>query len=376
MRAAVEWVVTKGDRMRIRVRTRLLAALAAAAAATLAAAAGGTAAATPPHTIVYDSFSAPGGYTLSNYAAKWSNIYGLGDMAAGPDTRSFADGTFFIDDAPFRTTLDFSVFDHLKYIGVSTQSFPVPALGSVEFSSTISAQTPGTVPGRVVHGSYGPPGSYPAGAPYAATVLQGQQAGAVMNMINFATGQLFDWFVSGNTAFTLIERLTSSVTGNTADPSSPAWVGPDKMYTQIIKEIPVAAGVPHEVSIRYTRTGSGSSVQYFLDSRLISRVDDVGIPLDRQHVPYTGTYPSLGPGEPLRDKIDSFVIGHGTFTLLDAFPFQWGWNFDPVTGWACDPAWQTTCDAGVSIPASERLFGQGVRAHFDNFAVTTRGGSS
>ncbi|MDX6547649.1 MAG: hypothetical protein QOG33_1199, partial [Gaiellales bacterium] len=26
----------------------------------------------------------------------------------------------------------------------------------------------------------------------------------------------------------------------------------------------------------------------------------------------------------------------------------------------------------VSIPTSERLFGQGVNAHFDNFTVTTR----
>lgn len=359
--------------MQIRVSMRLAGALAATLAAAFALAAGGTAATAPARTLVYDDFSAPSGYTFADYGAKWSNIYGLGDMAAGPDTRSFADGTFYIDDAPFRTAADFSVFDHLKYIAVSNQSFAVPAIGSVEFSSRIAAETPGTVPGRVVHGSYGPPGSYPAGAPYAATVLQGQQAGAVMNMINFATGQLFDWFVAGNTAFTLIERLPSAVTGNTTDTSSPAWVGPDDMYTQIVREVPVEPGVAHQVSIRYTRTGAGSFVEYFLDRRLITRVDDVGIPLDRQGVPYTGIYPSLGPGERLRDQIDDFVIGHGTFSLLDAFPFQWGWGFDPLTGWSCDPLWQAACDASVSIPVSERLFGQGVRAHFDDFTVTTRG---
>src|SRR5437763_11007190 len=166
-----------------------------------------TAAGTSPHvtTVVYDNFQAAGGYTLSNYNAKWSNTFGLGDMAAtcsdgSPahgDTRSFAGGDFFINDAPFTCGADFSVFDHLKYIATSNATFPVPSNGSLTFSSDITAQTPGTEVGHVVHGTYGPPGSYPNGAPYAATVLQGQQAGAVMNMINFATGQLFDWFVAG-----------------------------------------------------------------------------------------------------------------------------------------------------------------------------------
>ena len=157
---------------------------------------------------VYDSFQKKGGYTLADYYAKWSNGFGLGDMGVAPgDTRSFADETFYIDDAPFRTSADFSVFDHLKYIATSNQAFAVPERGSVEFSSEITAVTPGTIPGHVVHGTYGPPGSYPNGDPYSATVLQGQQAGAVMNMVDFCTGQLFDWFVSGNTAFTLIERL-------------------------------------------------------------------------------------------------------------------------------------------------------------------------
>jgi hypothetical protein len=83
---------------------------------------------------VYDTFQKKGGYSLSDYYAKWSNgpggAYGLGDMGVAPgDTRSFADGTFYIDDAPFRTSFDFSVFDHLKYIATSNQSFAVPARG-------------------------------------------------------------------------------------------------------------------------------------------------------------------------------------------------------------------------------------------------------
>jgi hypothetical protein len=315
-------------------------------------------------TVVYDNFSASGGYTLATYGTKWDNIYGLGDMAAGPDTRDFSDGTFAIADAPFRTSYDYSVYDHLKYIAISHSTFAVPTNGSLTFSSDIATQTPGTQVGRVVHGTYGASGTYPNGAPYQATVLQGQQAGAVMNMISFETGQLFDWFISGDRAFALIERLPSSVTGNTTDHSSPDWVGPEKMYTQIIVEVPAAANVTHHVAITYTRgTDIGdSTVEYFLDGTRIAKVKNVGSPLDRQPgVKYTGIYPSLGAGEDLRTNLNSFAIGHGTFSLLDAFPFQW-----------CETGYAAACAKSVSIPTSERLFGQGVNAHFDNFVVTTK----
>jgi hypothetical protein len=66
-------------------------------------------------------------------------------------------------------------------------------------------------------------------------------------------------------------------------------------------------------------------------------------------------YPSLGPGELLVDQIDSVTIGHGLLSCVDAFPFQ-----HPES-----PA------LSVSIPLSERLFGQGARGAFDNFMVTT-----
>ena len=61
---------------------------------------------------------------------------------------------------------------------------------------------------------------------------------------------------------------------------------------------------------------------------LVTRINDVGVPLDKQHVKYTGTYPSLGPGENLAGQIHSFSIGHGLFSLLDAFPFL----ADPTPG--------------------------------------------
>src|SRR5690242_10088618 len=86
-------------------------------------------------TVVYDNFNSP--YSLATYNSKWSNPYGLGDMAVAPgDTRSFVGNVFQIDDAPYRTSFDYSVFDHLKYIAISNQAFAVPAGGgSVTFSS-------------------------------------------------------------------------------------------------------------------------------------------------------------------------------------------------------------------------------------------------
>lgn len=291
--------------------------------------------------IVYDDFHKPGGYARTDYDAKWS-INMLGDMAV-EDTRQFDNHSLAISATPFRTGQDSSVADHGKYLALSKQVFAVPEIGSITVSMDIAAETPGTVPGHVVHGTY-----VQSGAPYAATVLQGQQAAATLHVIDFATGQLFDWFVSGSTAFPLIERLPSVVTG------SAERVSTEKMYTQITREVPIAAGVPHTVAIRYSRDRQSSRVEYLLDGKLVSKVERVGIPLDVQGVQYSGTYPSLGPGELLRDKINSVVIAHGLFSLLDAFPFQ-----HPDA-----PARR------VSVPMQERLFGQGVKATFSNVVVT------
>jgi hypothetical protein len=170
------------------------------------------------------------------------------------------------------------------------------------------------------------------------------------------------------------------VTGNTSDPSSPDWVGPGKMYTQIANEFAIKPGA-HRVAIRYGRSAADPNdgrVEFLLDGAVITTVDHVGIPLDSPTraalgatVPWTGVYSSAtepgGPvadGEDLGGKIDGFVIGHGTFSLLDAFPFQWGW-FD-----SC-PSTIPACGGSVSIPTSQRLFGQGVKATFDEFTVTT-----
>ncbi|MEY2517215.1 MAG: hypothetical protein QOJ89_4573 [bacterium] len=304
-------------------------------------------------TVTYDDFDAAG-YDSSDYAAKWSNSFGPGELAAGAP-QTFTGGRETIAAAPFRTAFDFGVFDHIKYIAVSNVTFPVPRAGSITFGSTMTASTPGTVPGKTITGTY-----TASGAPYSATLLDSQQAGVVTNVVDFCTGQLFDWFLTDDVAAPLIERLPTNVTANTSNPNCPGatYVGRDKMYTQFIKEIPVKSGVPHRTGITFQREPSGqSSVTYRLDGKPVAKVHNVGIPLDRQGVPYTGVYPSLGPGEQLGSQINSLSLAHGLFSVVDAFPFQH----------------PDAPELSVSIPTSERIFGQGAIGTWDDFTVTAKG---
>ena len=306
---------------------------------------------TNPHTdrsanrIVYDDFRADGGYALADYQALWDNIYGPGEMAV-EDTRRFEDGVFTVAAAPFRTGADKSVFDHIKYFGVSRRTFAPPRAGSLTLQATIEAKTPGVERGRVVHGIYGPSGGGPTGSPYSAMLLDAQQASVTLHLIDFETGQLFDWLVSDRVAMCLVERLPSSVTG------SGIPVGADKMHTQIIMEHPITPG-PHVYGIRFSRGVERPGVEFLVDGAVVAHIERVGVPLDWQGRLYTGRWPAMGPGEDLTDKIESFAIAHGLFSLLDAFPFQY----------------ETAPEESISIPLDQRLFGQGAIGRFQNFEI-------
>jgi len=303
-------------------------------------------------TIAYDSFDGAD-YDLDEYLSKWNNGFGPGEMAI-EDTRVFDRNSFSVSALPFHTATDSSVFDHIKYLALSNESFTVPANGSVTFAASIDATTVGTDPdGRVIHGIYGPPdcADEPACAsgrtPWRGVALEGQQAGATLHMIDLATGQLFDWFVSGRTGFALVERLPATVIG------SPLGATRNTMYTQIVEQVPLGPGA-HDVAITFARKAGKSSAEFLLDGRRIARVKNIGVPLDVQRARYTGIYPSLGPGQQLSELIDSVTIGHGLFSLLDAFPFQH----------------PDAPELSVSIPLTERIWGQGAAATFDNFTVT------
>ena len=294
---------------------------------------------------IYDDFGTAG-YSLADYHQKWMTPNGLGEMAV-EDTRSFSGGRLHVSAVPFRTGSDVGVDDHRKY--------------------------PGTVPGLTQLGVCGPSGSWvdpakpPARPGYTARRLQGQQAGVVMNVLDFCTGQVFDWFIASDTAFALIERLPTVVTGNVGNPDCGAAteVGLSTMYTQIIREVPVPADQWHHLDIALTRHGRQAWVDYFLDHQLIAHVEKIGIPLDKQGVPFTGIYPSAGDGELVAGQLDCVRFGHGLFSLLDAFPFQ-----HPEAP-----------DLSVSIPVGDasdrgaagraRLFGQGAGGSFGNFATLT-----
>ena len=332
------------------------------------------------HTVTFDDFSnpalsAPGTPAVLGgpcpVVTKW--CYAYGPLEAGVNDanhfRTVANGSERMRAVPFTQSLDFSVYDHLKLMEVSTQAFPLPASGSVEFSADITASTPGVVNNLHQTGFFGPsfswldPSSPPGPLGYQADLLEGQQAGVVLNMVDFCTGQLFDWFLSSTKAFTLIERLPTNVTGNTTACPGATEVGPNLMYTQIANEVSLAPG-KHTVAIKVTQNSTKFFVEYTLDGKLVSKISNIGIPLDKQGVPYTGIYPSLGPGESLKGKISSFSIGHGLFSLLDAFPYQ-----HPGA-----PALSVSIPSGTGNPADAgraRLFGQGADGTYDNFKVTT-----
>ncbi len=136
-------------------------------------------------------------------------------------------------------------------------------------------------------------------------------------------------------------------------------VGLDKAYTQIIEEVDIEPGVSHNYAIRYTRSpdDGADKVEYLIDGKVVAKVHKAGIPLDVQRPDKYADiiYPSVGSGEILKDKMNTMILAHGIFSLLDEFPFQH----------------PDRPDLSVSIPVSERIWGQGVRATFDNSKVTT-----
>jgi hypothetical protein len=296
--------------------------------------------------LVYDDFSDGG----ASYTSKWVVFPGAEPQALA--TRSFAGGELGMQATPFVTSTD-GVADHSKYLALSTQSFALPQSGSLSVSAVISAQTPGTSPGHVVPST-------------GRILLESQQAAATLHLIDLSgTGVLFDWFISEHKAFPLYERLFLTVgldKGFTQIPGDPntnhGFSEPFEPKTFASQDFDISPG-PHLYGIRYTRNGQGpDTIAWLLDGDVRAQVHKIGVPLDVQNggfysASHTITYPSAGPGEELRDQLTGFQIAHGMFTLVDEWPFrQFPYN-------------------DVSIPTSERIWGQGCAATYDAFTVTT-----
>jgi hypothetical protein len=191
-------------------------------------------------------------------------------------------------------------------------------------------------------------------------MLEGRQASATLHMLNFhETGQLMDWLVSETKAIALTERLFTE-----------GVAGIDQTYTQIIGEVDIEPGV-HNYAIRYTRgpDNGADKVEWLIDGDVVFQQHKVGLPLDKQRPGYYArnpiTDPSQGAGEKLKKQMDTFIFGHGIFSLLDVFPYQQ----------AAGPS--VTIPVGPQPPnldgsVSTRLWGQGVEATYDNATVVIR----
>jgi hypothetical protein len=92
---------------------------------------------------IHDNFDKQG-YSLADYAEKCFTPYGLGEMEVN-DTRNFRDGYLNVMAVRFQTASDVSVNDHLKYMAVSSNTFPLPKNG---YPRTVVGHQGGQLPPR------------------------------------------------------------------------------------------------------------------------------------------------------------------------------------------------------------------------------------
>jgi|GEM_PF-1008426 len=307
--------------------------------------------------IVYDNFNDEG----ASYSAKWSTpFYGIAGETYFQDGGSllvtFPKGKLKVSSPEFQWASETLFFDHIKYLATSNKIFHIPKIGSIEFSADIKAKTFNTVPNltMIAH-------KVSNGEEVRYLLNEGRQAGATLHMLNFQeTGVLFDWFVYGNQAFALYERLFNA-------PVYPADI--QTAFTQIVEIFDITPDT-HNFAIRYTRnqnTGK-DKVEYLIDGKIKTRVRDIGIPLNLHG--HNAVYPAQGPGERVVDLMTGMIIGHGLFSLLDVFPFQ---DEDSAGTSVTIPLRGPFPNLNLNKPkVNSRIWGQGAEAEFDNFKVIIR----
>lgn len=315
---------------------------------------------------MYDDF----GGANYNYSDKWSMpFYGTAGEKLAADGghlyRNIVNGKFIVEANPFTSSSNIEFLDHIKYLAASNKLFTIPKQGSITFSADITAFTPNAMVDRIMHATKGD------GTPTSYKLIPAQQAAVTFHMLNYhETGQLFDWLISGDEnevrASALIERLFMR------DPNTGQYVvDRDKAYTQIVQEFTLPPGA-HNYAIRYTRwPGEGNDeIEWLIDGQVMVKSHKAGVPLDQQtpglYKKNPITYPALGPGEAVKDKMNTFIMGHGLFSLLDVFPFNQ----------VNDPALRVNIPTSMQFPNVDnsvytRLFGQGAVGEFKNFKVET-----
>ena len=149
--------------------------------------------------------------------------------------------------------------------------------------------------------------------PWRQSPSRASRRGATLHMIDFATGQLFDWFLSAPHA--IRPGRTAAGHGRGSPSAGPART----MYTQIVKKSHSEPG-PHDVAIRSVAIGASPTST--------SRSTDPGCARQARWRPSTSSElasrastPSLGRGSPRPPDRPRHHRAR-TVQLLDAFPFQ------------------------------------------------------
>ena len=333
--------------------------------------------------ILYDDFqtdvTGDAQYNRADFDTKWfAPFYGLaGELEPGDGGNLVVDvssGNLMLESQAFQSSSDFLFFDHIKAFVASTQSFDIPEEGSITLSADIKGQTYNTEDGLEMRAMDAAAAAMNNSVPVSYHLTKGRQAGVTLHLLNLLTsdgesaetGQLFDWFVTEDSAFMLIERLF--------------WngAGIEKTYTQIVKVIDIDGSQPHNYAIRYERSKDGlkDSVVYLMDGREIAKVKNIGIPLDDQKK--SKKYKNIvDPSDPTNNAervgplMQKFAAGMGLFSLLDQFPYQQGPltnGFNGVTIPVGSPVEGIKSDANGNY-VDTRIWGQGATGMWDNVKI-------
>lgn len=202
-----------------------------------------------------------------------------------------------------------------------------------------------------------------AGQPFGAAVANPNDdlrlAATAMNVIDFDTFMVFDFFLTNERIYAFYEHLPFGRGGTYGN------------YAAFSYAIPVAArsqGDLHRLAIAYDK-GAGT-VRWLIEGKEVFRVSAIGMPIDRRYqvLDHGGTPAIFSP-----NQLD---CGMGMFTLLDAgagpsrlelvrLSETPGFYFNPRTGGV--PSFVDI----ASLPGS-RLFGQGAELWAKKYSVYSR----
>ena len=321
------------------------------------------------------------------YRTIWDNFHNGFDVSSTGKWFYFGAGSFSGDDGVTQTSQQLG----LQVIPRGTN----PVTGYPAFTKTLgqegSLDNPDGLPGGIDHvkwlvymnhlASSGYPGfdatvghelscetvgfagkSYGTAAhPFGTAVVDAEDdlrlGASAMNVIDFETFMVFDFFMSNKKIYAFYERLPFGRT-------------PADNYAAFSFQIPVADNRPlaeHRLKIAYNK--SAGEVRWLVDNKEVYRVTQIGRRISRTFltIDHGGDEADVSPRQ--------LDCGMGMFTLLDGsrpsgqamvkLSNTPSFYFSPLVG---SPASQMFVDP-ISLPAS-RLFGQGAELRVRQYVVS------